>query len=772
VPPGSPIQGKVNMVFSGSMVTVGSAYAVVTSTGMNTEMGAISRGVAAAKAEEGKTPLGIKLDEFGNQLSLIIGWVCLGVWAVNAPRFAAPVFGQGLPGIAKGALHYLKVAVALGVAAIPEGLPAVITLCLSLGTRRMAARNVIVRKLPSVETLGCTTVICSDKTGTLTTNQMTAVSLVHLTPAESDDTRRALEQGAIELGDVGGGGLAAVEHAFSGLGYAPLGLVSGFSTEAEAERMGLAASAGLSDLVDCAVMCNDADLYYADGQFSRMGEPTEAALKVLAEKLGPYLKEHQGLGVVPDPASSSGAGAGAATERGAPNLEGLCSRVGDRVQAKFGGRLATLEFNRDRKSMSVLCRPAGAKPGDAVNKLFVKGAPDLLLERCAFVKLPSGEVVPMDAQARALLQGAVQNLAERPLRTIGLAIKEGEALGAELGSWQGEPSGETTPKLLTDASKFAQVESQLTFLGMTGIKDPARKEVGAAIAECHNAGIRVIMITGDSKPTAVAIARDVGIFDAETFQRENARLKGKVEESSGSIPRAYTGADFFQNLSEEEQEAALSAGGNFIFCRTEPLDKQKLVRMLQKLGETPAMTGDGVNDAPALQQAAIGIAMGIAGTEVAKEAADMVLADDNFATIVAAVEEGRCIYNNMQSFICFLISCNFGEIATVFFATLLGLPEPLSPLQLLWVNLVTDGPPATALGFNPPSPDSMKRPPRPRTEPILSSWLMIRYVLTGLYVGGATLGSMAWWYKAHGVSFHDMMRHNQVLTKRGWCLAY
>jgi len=281
----------------------------------------------------------------------------------------------------------------------------------------------------------------------------------------------------------------------------------------------------------------------------------------------------------------------------------------------------------------------------------------------------------------------------------------------------------------------------MTFVGLCGIKDPARPEVADSIAICTKAGIRVMMITGDAKDTAVAIARDVNIFTKENVEKGNVK--------------AFEGREFF-DLPEATQLQILKTD-NIVFCRTEPADKQKLVKMLQQLGEIPAMTGDGVNDAPALQQSAIGIAMGITGTEVAKEAADMVLVDDNFATIVSAVEEGRCIYASMQAFICFLISCNIGEIFCIFLASLLGLPEPLTAMHLLWVNLVTDGPPATALGFNPPDPDVMDQAPREADEEIMTKWLLTRYMVTGLYVGVATIGISIWHYVSKmGLTFKQL----------------
>jgi Ca2+-transporting ATPase len=296
---------------------------------------------------------------------------------------------------------------------------------------------------------------------------------------------------------------------------------------------------------------------------------------------------------------------------------------------------------------------------------------------------------------------------------------------------------------LLDPTKFVQLEQNLVFVGICGIKDPARPEVAPAIASCKSAGIRVVMITGDTQPTAEAIAREIGIF------QPGESLEG----------RSFTGADFF-NLSPDERVRLLTSHhASMVFSRTEPRDKQELVKMLRTAGEVPAMTGDGVNDAPALKQASIGIAMGIAGTEVAKEASDMILADDNFATIVAAVEEGRSIYSNMKAFIRYLISSNIGEVASIFLTALLGLPEGLIPVQLLWVNLVTDGPPATALGFNPPDKDIMMRPPRRADDQLITAWVLTRYMVVGLYVGFATVGVFAYWY-----CFYDWSEYGQPLV--------
>ena len=724
----APLQDLKNTVFSGTMVTSGSGTAIVVRTGMDTEIGKIQKGVTQAKSEEIKTPLGQKLDEFGDTLTVIIGVICLAVWVISIPKFNDAAFANTW----EGAIYYAKVAVALGVAAIPEGLPAVITLCLSLGTRRMAKRNVIVRKLPSVETLGCTSVICTDKTGTLTTNEMTAVSLV------------LLERNS-------GAGMV-VEHPISCYSYSPIGLVSGITPgeEIRANPYG-----SVADVAAVAALCNDAKIVGNDNaileggkskkkkkktstletiekEYERVGEPTEAALCILAEKLGGMShatidKNNENL-VPPSILASA-------------NVNGWRSAF---------PRSATLEFSRDRKSMSVLCRPDSDDRGKSKggNQLLVKGAPNLLLQRCTHVKFRDGTVTKLTGQLRRSIEAKTSELAVRPLRCLALAVKETRHLDRSLKSYCPDDSlliDDNENKvnkhpLLSDPSKYSDIESGLTLVGIVGIKDPPRPEVKDSINQCTAAGIRVMMITGDAKDTAVAIARDVNIFPPT--------------DDSLDVLKAYEGREFFDKTEVEQLD--LLKSGNIVFCRAEPADKQKLVKMLQSLGEIPAMTGDGVNDAPALQQAAIGIAMGITGTEVSKEAADMVLADDNFSTIVNAVEEGRCIYANMQAFICFLISCNIGEIFAILLATISGFPEPLTAMHLLWVNLVTDGPPATALGFNPAAPDLMKQPPRPSDEPIMTKWLLTRYCVTGLYVGLATVGVFVGHYLKMGITLSNL----------------
>jgi len=648
------ISDQKNMVFAGTTISGGKAIGVVTATGMSTEIGKIQSAVQEAAEDAEKTPLNQKLDQFGDMLTQVITAICVLVWIMNYNQFSDPVFG----GFFKGCIYYLKIAVALGVAAIPEGLPAVITLCLALGTKKMVKRNAIVRRLPSVETLGCCTVICSDKTGTLTTNQMVVESMV--------------VHGKEEL----------TEYQVTGTEYAPTdGKILDYTST----------TGNLITMAEICSLCNEAIIKYKEGAYVRVGEPTEAALKCLVEKMG--------LPNAPAPKTD----------------EETASFYGNIINSKYDLE-ATLEFCRERKSMSVLCRHKGS--GD--RHLFVKGAAELLLDRCTKFMRSDGSVHPLTTSERSNIANRITEMSKRPLRVLGMAVKTGM-----------EPVSKLPSKLL-NLSEYAQVESDLTFVGLTGIKDPPRPEVRAAIGQCQEAGIRVIMITGDNKTTAEAIARDVGIFEAD-------------EDMTG---RSFTGAEFFHGsiTDEKRKELIMAGGGSRVFSRTEPRDKQLLVKLLRSCGEVPAMTGDGVNDAPALKQASIGIAMGISGTEVAKEASDMILADDNFATIVSAVEEGRSIYSNMKAFIRYMISSNIGEVVSIFLTSAIGVPEGLIPVQLLWVNLVTDGPPATALGFNPPDPDVMLRPPRGRDDALINSWVFFRYMVIGLYVGFATVGIFVFWF--------------------------
>uniref|UniRef100_A0A8C0ACT1 Calcium-transporting ATPase n=1 Tax=Bos mutus grunniens TaxID=30521 RepID=A0A8C0ACT1_BOSMU len=632
-------QDKKNMLFSGTNIAAGKAIGIVATTGVGTEIGKIRDQMAAT--EQDKTPLQQKLDEFGEQLSKVISLICVAVWLINIGHFNDPVHGGSW---IRGAIYYFKIAVALAVAAIPEGLPAVITTCLALGTRRMAKKNAIVRSLPSVETLGCTSVICSDKTGTLTTNQMSVCKMFIIDRIDGD--------------------LCLLnEFSVTGSTYAPEG------ENDKPVRSGQ--YDGLVELATICALCNDSSLDFNEtkGIYEKVGEATETALTTLVEKMNVFNTEVRNLSKV---------------ERA-----NACNSVIRQLMKKE----FTLEFSRDRKSMSVYCSPAKSRAAVG-NKMFVKGAPEGVIDRCNYVRVGTTRV-PMTGPVKEKILSVIKEwgTGRDTLRCLALATRDTPPKREEM--------------VLDDSTKFMEYETDLTFVGVVGMLDPPRKEVMGSIQLCRDAGIRVIMITGDNKGTAIAICRRIGIF--------------------GRTRMWLTG---------------LHCGGPAEMCRGEEFGPRwKSVKEDTRKGPT----GDGVNDAPALKKAEIGIAMG-SGTAVAKTASEMVLADDNFSTIVAAVEEGRAIYNNMKQFIRYLISSNVGEVVCIFLTAALGLPEALIPVQLLWVNLVTDGLPATALGFNPPDLDIMDRPPRTPKEPLISGWLFFRYMAIGGYVGAATVGAAAWWF--------------------------
>ncbi|EAW11163.1 calcium-transporting ATPase [Aspergillus clavatus NRRL 1] len=652
-------QDQTNILFSGTSVVNGHATAIVVLTGASTAIGGIHESITSQISEP--TPLKQKLNDFGDMLAKVITVICILVWVINVEHFNEPSHG----GWAKGAIYYLKIAVSLGVAAIPEGLAVVITTCLALGTRKMASKNAVVRSLPSVETLGSCSVICSDKTGTLTTNQMSVEKMVYLN-ATGDD----LEEIDVE-----------------GTTFAPEGKLS---SNGKVLQNLAATSSTVRHMAEVMALCNSATLAHdaKSGVFSCIGEPTEGALRVLVEKIG--------------------------TDDAATNNKLLRLPASQRLHASsayYESRLpllATYEFSRDRKSMSVLVTK------DNVQKLLVKGAPESILERCSYVLLgPGGSRVSLTKEHSDLLSREVVEYGNRGLRIMALASVDDIAGNPLLHNAQ-------TPE------DYAQLERNMTLIGLVGMLDPPRAEVADSIQKCRAAGIRVIVITGDNRNTAESICRQIGVFG------ENEDLTGK----------SYTGREF-DSLSQSEQIEAVKRAS--LFSRTEPSHKSKLVDLLQSQGHVVAMTGDGVNDAPALKKADIGVAMGT-GTDVAKLAADMVLTDDNFATITVAVEEGRSIYSNTQQFIRYLISSNIGEVVSIFLTAALGMPEALIPVQLLWVNLVTDGLPATALSFNPPDHDVMRRAPRKRDEPLVGGWLLFRYMVIGTYVGAATVFGYVWWF--------------------------
>lgn len=648
-------QDKTNILFSGTVVVAGRARSVVVGVGSSTAMGSIRD--AMLRTEDEATPLKKKLDEFGTFLAKVIAGICILVWVVNIGHFRDPSHG----GFLRGAIHYFKVAVALAVAAIPEGLPAVVTTCLALGTKRMARLNAIVRSLPSVETLGCTTVICSDKTGTLTTNMM-SVSKVCVV--------RSVHQRPI-----------TDEYSISGTTFAPDGFIY------DASKLQLEfppQSPCLLHIAMCSALCNESTLQYNPDKksYEKIGESTEVALRVLVEKVG-----LPGFDSMPSALNML-----TKHERAS-----YCNHYWENQFRK----ISVLDFSRDRKMMSVLC----SRKQQEI--MFSKGAPESVMARCTHILCnDDGSSVPLTMDIRNELEARFQSFAGKDtLRCLALALKR-------------MPEGQQ--------SLSYDDEANLTFIGLVGMLDPPREEVCSAIQSCMSAGIRVIVVTGDNKSTAESLCRQIGAFE-------------HLDDFTGY---SYTASEF-EGLPPLERANALRR--MVLFSRVEPSHKKMLVEALQSQNEVVAMTGDGVNDAPALKKADIGIAMG-SGTAVAKSASDMVLADDNFATIVAAVAEGRAIYNNTKQFIRYMISSNIGEVVCIFVAAVLGMPDTLVPVQLLWVNLVTDGLPATAIGFNKPDGNIMTVKPRKVNEAVVSGWLFFRYLVIGAYVGLATIAGFVWWF--------------------------
>ena len=623
----APLEGEIalgdrlNMIFSGTAASSGHGKAVVTATAMQTEMGHIA-GLLQDAGEE-TTPLQKELGKLGKLLGaivIVIAVVMIGTIAViEKVRGFAAFF------------EVLILGVALAVAAVPEGLTLVVTTVLSLGVQRMAKRNAIVRHLAAVETLGSATVIASDKTGTLTKNEMTVRAVV----------------------------TASGRVNFSGTGYEPVGEVLG---ENGAPPAGVLREE-LNRALTVADRASNAALQEHDGRWTVQGDPTEGALVVAARKAGLE----------------------------AAALEARLERIGE------------VPFSSERKLMSTLHTDAERQGRQLV---FTKGAPDILLGRCT-QEFAGTQERPLTEARRSEILETNENLAGEALRTLGVAAQE---LRADA------PHGEV------DES----AEGNLIFLGLIGMIDPPREEAKQAVARAREAGIRPIMITGDHPATAAVIAKELGI---------------------ASDGRAVTGAEL-EKMSNET--LAKTVGEVSVYARVNPEHKLRIVKALQSGGAIVAMTGDGVNDAPALKTADIGVAMGITGTDVSKEAADIVLTDDNFATIVAAVEEGRAIFANIRKFLRFLLSSNIGEVMTMFFGVLLaktiGLPDegkaivlPLLATQILWINLVTDGAPALALGVDPAEKGLMNRPPRPCEEGVLTRQMWAGIVLVGTIMAAGTL---------------------------------
>ncbi|XP_011945675.1 PREDICTED: sarcoplasmic/endoplasmic reticulum calcium ATPase 1 [Cercocebus atys] len=686
-------QDKKNMLFSGTNIAAGKALGIVATTGVGTEIGKIRDQMAAT--EQDKTPLQQKLDEFGEQLSKVISLICVAVWLINIGHFNDPVHGGSW---IRGAIYYFKIAVALAVAAIPEGTKAF------LFSSHLQTSGLVVRVPVLSEQM--TEGAGPGSYGAASSLAMAFFFAIRRVPSRAraggDDCRKT----CAHLGMGRGGHLCACpsplqmfiidkvdgdicllnEFSITGSTYAPEGEVLKNDKPVRPGQYD-----GLVELATICALCNDSSLDFneAKGVYEKVGEATETALTTLVEKMNVFNTDVRSLSKV---------------ERA-----NACNSVIRQLMKKE----FTLEFSRDRKSMSVYCSPAKSSRAAVGNKMFVKGAPEGVIDRCNYVRVGTTRV-PLTGPVKEKIMAVIKEwgTGRDTLRCLALATRDTPPKREEM--------------ILDDSARFLEYEAGQRCDHLVGMLDPPRKEVMGSIQLCRDAGIRVIMITGDNKGTAIAICRRIGIF-------------GENEEVAD---RAYTGREFDDLPLPEQREACRRA---CCFARVEPSHKSKIVEYLQSFDEITAMTGDGVNDAPALKKAEIGIAMG-SGTAVAKTASEMVLADDNFSTIVAAVEEGRAIYNNMKQFIRYLISSNVGEVVCIFLTAALGLPEALIPVQLLWVNLVTDGLPATALGFNPPDLDIMDRPPRSPKEPLISGWLFFRYMAIGGYVGAATVGAAAWWF--------------------------
>ena len=631
------IGDRSTMLFTGTSVMRGKGRALVVATGKDTELGKLS--TLMSSQEQGKTPLEEKLDHFGQRVL----WACL---AISALMFAW--------GMIRGESSWhelLLEAVSLAVAAIPEGLPAITTITLALGMQRMAKRGAIIRKLAAVETLGSATVICTDKTGTLTQNEMTV---------------REIYAGSIT-------------YSVTGTGYDPRGDILGHDGKAVDASL----SEGLRSLLASMALANTASLEQKDGAWRVVGDPTEGALLTLAAK-GGLPKES----IVPS------------------------HQV-----------LRELPFDSDRKRMTVIALDETGK-----EIVHTKGSADVLLPRCVAYHTATGVEVLDDAGRQTILAEA-ERMSGLSLRVLAVARRE-----------LGVPSSGSAPSAppISGEPRSSDVEQRLTFLGLVGMIDPPRIGVKEAVKACHDAQVRAVMITGDHKLTAVAIARELGLWD------------------DGSI--ALSGAEL-EKLTDDALERRIDHVR--VFARVTAEQKLRIVKAFKAKGHIVAMTGDGVNDAPALREAHIGIAMGKDGTDVAREAADMVLADDNFATIVDAVREGRAIWRNIQKFIFFLLSSNAGLLVTVVVASAMPSLPGLRPLMILWINLVTNGLPALALGIDPPDPTQMMEPPRKATSSLLGMREYLGIAVVGVLMGGLATACYYWPWTLPGI---DKMEYGRAIA--------
>jgi len=627
-----PLGDRTNSAFMGTLITYGRGEGIVTATGMYTQFGLIAQMLSEVRTEE--TPLQRRLAELGRVLgtgTLAICGIIFLVGAVRDTQLGIAV-SQGLAAYFRAhqsqLIELFMTAISLAIAAVPEGLPAVVTIVLALGMQRMVRRHALLRRLPAVETLGTATAICSDKTGTLTKNEMTVTQvwvdgkLYHLTG------RGYSPEGEFKLGD---------------------------------ETIDPTSIPPLWCLLEAALLCNDARLERIESEngekkesWRMVGDPTEGALVVLAGKAGLWRED----------------------------LE------------KEQPRVAEVPFDSARKRMTTI---HAMDIGDAPYRAYVKGAPEILLDLCSHIE-NDGDIIPLSEPMRKQIMEANDSMASQALRVLAIACRPLESAETEGLDWHRQ--------------------RDLVFVGLTGMIDPPRPEVRSAVDTSRQAGIKAVMITGDHKDTALAIAKELAFL------------------TPGHL--TLTGREL-DDLSDEELVGLVDRVD--VYARVSPEHKVRIVDGLKEIGHVVAMTGDGVNDAPALKRADIGIAMGITGTDVAKETADMILLDDNFASIVSAVEEGRIIYSNIRKFVYYLLSCNIAEILIIFLAMLAGLPLPLRPIHLLWLNLVTDGLPALALGLEAGEPGTMKRPPRPPREPIINREMIWSTVVQAVVITATTLGA-------------------------------
>jgi Ca2+-transporting ATPase len=630
--PEAVLGDRHNMAFMSTVITYGRGQGLVVATGMDTEIGKIAEMIQSY--EEEPTPLQVKLDQLGKTLGIITLFICalVGVIGVVRDTQLGILFGQGfsayvgLEETIPKLVEMFMVAVSLAIAAVPEGLPAVVTIALALGMQEMVRRHALIRKLPAVETLGSATAICSDKTGTLTQNEMTAVQMY-------------VDRSLLTI---------------TGEGYRPEGefLDSG-------DSVGLEGYPGMRLLLRAGLLCNDSRLEQisdnGQSQWRIAGDPTEGAFVVAAAKAGYYQ---------------------------------------DSLGAEYP-RTAEIPFDSERKRMTTF--HPDPRYGDYV--AYMKGAPDVVLSLCEQV-LEDGVMRPLTGERRRNILEENAELAANALRVLGVAFRP--------------------LKAVPDNPRPDECETNFTFIGLLGMIDPARPEVAQAIATARHASIETVMITGDYLNTAKAIGKEIGLL--------------------GDGDRALTGAELDQ-IGDEEFERIVEDVA--LYARVSPQHKVRIVDALKARGHVVAMTGDGVNDAPALKRASIGVAMGITGTDVSKETADMVLTDDNYASIVSAIEQGRVIYSNIRKFVYYLLSCNMAEITILLVAMLAGAPLPLIPIQLLVLNLLTDGLPALALGVEKGDPDIMDQPPRPVKEPIINREMVVGIAVQTVAISVAVLAAFA-----------------------------